>query len=260
MIRGQFFKITVLVTLVGPPLASADVGIAQDNLANKPTRSPANRRAALGESDLARSRTDLIQKIKETRAGAKKLLDFHENDRQRSFEEYERRRQLYNQGLIAHNDVLQAEQAMEAASVLVNEDRRRLAEIDMAITEVTTRDELLGVTGAARGSYSETAVLLRFDGRALWSRRDAPKIERFYFETFGRLLPISASGQTATHDLLRFDHRNAMDVALHPDSTEGRALLRYLRQAGIPFIAFRNPVPGAATGAHIHIGKASPRN
>jgi len=44
----------------------------------------------------------------------------------------------------------------------------------------------------------------------------------FFFETFGRVLPISASGQTATHDRLRLDHRNVIDVALHPDSTEGR--------------------------------------
>jgi hypothetical protein len=59
---------------------------------------------------------------------------------------------------------------------------------------------------------------------------------------------------------LRFDHRDAIDVALHPDSLEGRTLLGYLRHAGIPFMAFRNAVPGAATGAHIHIGRASPRN
>ena len=48
-------------------------------------------------------------------------------------------------------------------------------------------------------------------------------------------------------------------MALHPDSNEGRALLLYLRQAGIPFIAVRNAVSGAATGAHIHIGHPSVR-
>jgi hypothetical protein len=101
--------------------------------------------------------------------------------------------------------------------------------------------------------------LLRFNGGALWRLGDVSKIERFFVETFGRALPISALGQTATHDRLRFDHRDAMDVALHPDSREGQSLLNYLRQAGIPFIAFRNAVPGVATGAHIHVGKPSPR-
>jgi hypothetical protein len=49
-----------------------------------------------------------------------------------------------------------------------------------------------------------------------------------------------------------------MDVAVHPDSAEGHWLLSYLRRAGIPFIAFRSAVAGAATGAHIHIGQPSP--
>ena len=100
-------------------------------------------------------------------------------------------------------------------------------------------------------------MFIRFNGGASWSLADAGKIEKFFSQTFGHALPISAFGQTATHDRLRFDHRNAMDVALHPDSKEGQTLLSYLRQAGIPFIAFRNAVAGAATGAHIHIGNPS---
>jgi hypothetical protein len=70
---------------------------------------------------------------------------------------------------------------------------------------------------------------------------------------------VSALGQTATHDRLGFDHRNAVDVALHPDSREGRALLDHLRSRGFPFLAFRGPLPGASTGAHVHVGGPSPR-
>ena len=51
-----------------------------------------------------------------------------------------------------------------------------------------------------------------------------------------------------------------MDVAVSPDSQEGRALMVYLRRAGIPFIAFRNKMRGWATGAHIHIGTPSLRH
>jgi hypothetical protein len=50
-----------------------------------------------------------------------------------------------------------------------------------------------------------------------------------------------------------------MDVAVSPDSEEGRSLMAYLRTAGIPFIAFRNKLRGWATGAHIHIGRPSLR-
>lgn len=230
---------------------------AQDKHQNS-LRSPLNR--GVTESELTRSRTDVIQKIKETRAGAEKLLALHETERQQLLEEYHRRRELYYQGLIARNEVLQAEHALAAAMIRVDEDKRWLAETDMVMTEFAMRDELLRLPGLAIGGYSETSTLLRFNGGALWSLGDAGKIEQFFLQTFGRALPISALGQTPTHDRLRFDHRNAMDVALHPNSKEGQSLLSFLRQSGIPFIAFRNAVPGAATGAHIHIGKPSSRN
>jgi hypothetical protein len=55
------------------------------------------------------------------------------------------------------------------------------------------------------------------------------------------------------------DHREAMDVAIRPDSKEGLQLMAYLRKTGIPFIAFRNKMRGLATGAHIHIGRPSAR-
>jgi hypothetical protein len=197
--------------------------------------------------------------MRETREGAEKLLALHETARQRSEEEYERRRELYYQGLIARNDVLQAEHLLAEAITRVEEDKRWLAESDMALTEFALRDELLRLPRLSTGGYSETGSLIRFNGDTAWRLADAAKIEKFFLNTFGHALPISALGQTATHERLRFDHRNAMDVALHPDSKEGQSLLNYLRQAGIPFIAFRNAVPGAATGAHIHIGKPSPR-
>ena len=70
---------------------------------------------------------------------------------------------------------------------------------------------------------------------------------------------MSALGQTETHTRLGFDHSNALDVALHPDSAEAQSLTGFLRAAGISFIAFRGAVPGSATGAHIHIGAPSHR-
>jgi hypothetical protein len=92
-----------------------------------------------------------------------------------------------------------------------------------------------------------------------WSLAKAEKIKDFFLKKFGHDLPVSAMGQTETHDKLGFDHHEAMDVALNPDSREGRTLIGYLRQAKIPFIAFRRRVEGSATGPHIHIGNPSQR-
>jgi hypothetical protein len=240
----------ILLLLVYSPPAGAG---------ERPLNASVVPRANSSEAELTRARNEVLQKMRETREGAEKLLALHESARQRAAAEYERRREFYYQGLISRNEVLQAEHLLVEAINRVEEDKRWLSESDMVLTEFSMRDELLRLPRLSAGGYSETGSLIRFNGAAPWGLPDAPRIEKFFLSTFGRALPISALGQTATHERLRFDHRNAMDVALHPDSKEGQSLLSYLRQAGIPFIAFRSAVPGAATGAHIHIGKPSPR-
>ena len=100
---------------------------------------------------------------------------------------------------------------------------------------------------------------MRYNGAGGWAITQTSKVEGFFAATFGRQLPISAFGQSATHDRLGFDHHNSIDVAVHPDSAEGKALIDYLRGNGIPFLAFHSAIPGVATGAHIHIGYPSYR-
>ena len=96
-------------------------------------------------------------------------------------------------------------------------------------------------------------------GTGKWRLADAQKIQDFFLARFKRRLPTTAFGQSDLHTRCGLDHRNGIDVGLHPDSTEGRALIEFLRNESIPFLAFRGPVPGVATGPHIHIGNRSPR-
>jgi hypothetical protein len=110
-----------------------------------------------------------------------------------------------------------------------------------------------------RVAVAARPTMVRHHGRARWSLEELPRIEDFFQSAFGRALPISAYGQTALHSQLGFDHRDAVDVAIHPDSREGIALQRFLRDGGIPFMVARRSVEGAATGAHIHIGRPSQR-
>ena len=97
------------------------------------------------------------------------------------------------------------------------------------------------------------------EGSGKWKLADAAKVQDFFQAKFKRPLPVSAFGQSDLHTRWGWDHRNGMDVGLHPDSAEGRALIEFLRNESIPFLAFRGPVPGVATGPHIHIGNRSPR-
>lgn len=93
-----------------------------------------------------------------------------------------------------------------------------------------------------------------------WTLAEAAKVEQFFVTKFKRPLPLTAFGQSDLHTRWGLDHRNGMDVGLHPDSVEGRALIEFLRAESIPFLVFRGPVPGVATGPHIHIGNRSSRS
>lgn len=96
-------------------------------------------------------------------------------------------------------------------------------------------------------------------GSGNWKLSDAARVENFFLSKFGRPLPLSSFGQSDLHTRWGYDHRNGMDVGLHPDSVEGRTLIEFLRREEIPFLAFRGAVPGVATGPHIHVGNPSRR-
>ncbi len=102
-------------------------------------------------------------------------------------------------------------------------------------------------------------VMVRFDGNGMFSPDDLKTVSAEYEKRFHEALPVSALGQTLMHQSLGFDHRNRVDVALNPDQKEGVWLRGFLERLHIPYLAFREAMPGAATGAHIHIGPASTR-
>lgn len=99
----------------------------------------------------------------------------------------------------------------------------------------------------------------RFDGNGVFNPQILERIETAFEARFGHSLPVSADGETAVHRAFGFDHRGRVDVAIHPDQPEGIWLREYLTAHAIPFFAFRQAVPGKATGAHIHLGPVSTR-
>jgi hypothetical protein len=103
------------------------------------------------------------------------------------------------------------------------------------------------------------AVSERYDGDGLFNASTFHKVESAFAEHFGKPLPVSAMGETAVHRALGFDHRGRIDVAVSPDQPEGVWLREYLTENHIPYFAFRQAVPGKATGAHIHLGPMSTR-
>ena len=202
---------------------------------------------------------DAIGEMKEALAKEREQLAALEREQSRWRAEVIRRRKLQQDGPGPRDQVHEAEQAFIAALKRLHAARESVVEIDIAITEAVLGEKVNRLPVLPINGYSETRDLARFNGNFKWSLREAPRIERYFSQTFGRRLPVTAMGQSDTHNRLRFDHRDSMDVALHPDSAEGKTLIAHLRKSGIPFIAFRGAVPGASTGPHIHIGKASAR-
>jgi hypothetical protein len=102
-------------------------------------------------------------------------------------------------------------------------------------------------------------VVERFDGNGIFTDEIFQRANAAFEAEFAKPLPVSAMGQTEIHREMGFDHRGRVDVALYPDQPEGQWLIRYLTLHRIPFFAFREALPGKATGAHIHLGTASTR-
>ncbi len=170
-----------------------------------------------------------------------------------------RYRALHAQGLVARGEMESAELAVTQARARLEGTRRQMEDSQRIVVEAQALGRLAALPPVPPGEERSTPEVVEYRGASAWTLAQVERLEHFFAARFGRPLPVSALGQTPLHDRLGFDHRNAVDVAVHPDTAEGRALLHHLRAQGIPFLAFRGPVAGASTGAHVHVGAASPR-
>lgn len=146
--------------------------------------------------------------------------------------------QFYEAGVVARNDLVAAQAAASQAETLL-----KLNE------ELARHIELLENLPA----HAEPPV-----GKAGFSARTFFHLQDEFYREFRHPLPVSAFGPSETHEKMGFDHEGRVDIALNPDSTEGRWLISQLEVRHIPFLAFRQAVAGKATGPHIHMGFPSP--
>lgn len=218
-------------------------------------------RSRASQAKIAAIRNRLLEKKAASRDALKKLLVEEENRLARQSADYERKKHEYERNLISQADLARSAQAVSRTRSEIERVRQWIAEDDaaLALAGYVRREQQERIAETPRGAMLVTSAFIRYNGPADWSLDDAGKISKFFLDHFGHAMPISAMGQSATHDRMGLDHRDALDVAIQPDSVKGRRLMAYLRGAGIPFIAFRNKIRGMATGAHIHIGRPSMR-
>lgn len=213
----------------------------------------------------ADSRESLIQATRTYKDSLEKLL-IPLGDREKLLDDsLRKKRELIDQGLIAKHELDPVENELTQIKDKIADTQKKITQADQFIVEImnleTMAKEQAKKIPQAPGTYFDNLRYIRYTGASLhaWSLRDYSKVESFFLAKVGRSLPVSAFGQSETHNRLGFDHSNSFDVALHPDTAEAQMLMSYLRSQGIPFTAFRGPIPGNATGAHIHIGYPSSR-
>jgi hypothetical protein len=226
-----------------------------------------NKTEAQPVSEVARLRAELVQATKDYKASLELLLTHYDAEVKRADDRVAKTRELYDAGLVSKRaldeDLLAAETAR--AKVAKVEGQLKNADVQIAETLVEAEAEeaaagaLAKAKTAARspGGLLTTTAYIRYGGTRAWSLNEAGAVMQFFTRSYGRQLPVSSFGQSPVHDRWGYDHHNAMDVGVSPDSAEGRALMEYLRSSGIPFTAFRFAIPGTATGPHIHVGRPS---
>ena len=214
-------------------------------------------------TELSKLREQFVSATNEYKASLGKLLPFYENDVKKAEAKLEQSKKLLAEGLIPKSQLEENEHALAVAKQKVAETNRAMQAADDQIAgvlvEAAANDEIAKNLRLAKQSLVRTTAFTRYTGAGSWNLSEAWKVQRFFSDTFKKQLPIAVFGQGAIHDRWRLDHHNAMDIQLHPDGPEGRALLEFLQKNGIPYLAFRSAIPGTATGPHIHIGRPSHR-
>jgi hypothetical protein len=250
--NGIFLCVWMLLVL----LVAGDVSAQRKTRKKKPaTPAPQN--------ELTKLREEFIQKTNEYKASLEKLLKIYEDNVKKAEEKVTVSKKLLAEGLIAKAQADESEHALALEKQKVADTRRELTNADAQIAgvllETAADEEIAKNLHLAKQRLIRTSAFTRYTGAGGWNLSDAWKVQRFFSDTFNKQLPIAVFGQGAIHERWRLDHRNAMDIQLHPDGVEGRGLLNFLQKNGIPYSAFRSAIPGTATGPHIHIGRPSHR-
>lgn len=208
------------------------------------------------------SREELIAATKKYRDSLEGLVTALKERVQIETEALGKKQRLIEQGLLVKRDLAPQEQELARINSQIEDTNKRITQADQFMVEVMTLEQLAKnppKAYQAPGMYFDNTRYIRYTGLGTWSLRSYGQVESFFQANFKHALPVSAFGQSETHNRLGFDHSNSFDVALHPDTQEAQVLMGYLRSHGIPFTAFRGAIPGNATGAHIHIGSPSRR-
>lgn len=196
-----------------------------------------------------------VEELTEQQAGEMTAAAARLADRNR--QEWQKANRLVTEGVLSRAALEPYREDFDRSRKTLDIARERAA-LFRELAEIATAEQTLQ-QNLEESADAAAAIADHFGGDGAFRPSQLDSIRVAFEKEFQRPLPVSARGETALHRSLGFDHRGRVDVALHPDQTEGRWLLRRLAELRIPYFAFRMHVAGKSTGAHIHIGPQSVR-
>ena len=194
--------------------------------------------------------TELEEKARDHLAAAQGLLAILQAELAKTQSHNLQFEDLYEEGLVSRRERDESAVRAEALAARVAKQKEICRSTRLLLAELAQAWTVNPLASSPGGSEDQLQI---------WDIGLVPELANFFWHRFGKELPISAFGQTPTHDYLGFDHRDRVDLALHPGTAEGEAVIEYLRRRQLPFQAFSSARSGSATGAHIHIGPVSRR-
>jgi hypothetical protein len=191
-----------------------------------------------------------------TEAQASEMLTAAQRLVDRAQAEVDRGKALIAEGVAPKDFCVEFEAELGRRTQVLGQAKDRAALLNEIVAMVHAEIETRPHGGKSAPGAAEEYV----DGsHGLLTSKDIKTLTLAFEKKFDKPMPVSARGETATHRALGFDHTGRIDVALMPDSTEGKWLRAYLEANDIPYYAFRVAIAGKATGAHIHVGPGSTR-
>ena len=237
--------------------------LAQKKRAKKTPAKPAAATQTKPPTELEKLRDEYIGATKDYKASLEKLLPLYEKELRTAEGNVAKSNELFTQGLISKRELEIAERTVSEVKVKLADVHQQMdsadTQIAQVLVEVESEKQMAKLRKIPKGGMLMTTAMVRFNGAGPWSIALSSTVDAFFRQKFGRPLPIAVLGQGSIHNKWRLDHRNAMDLSLNPNGAEGQAVMDYLRSRGIPFSAFRQAIPGTATGPHIHVGLPSHR-
>lgn len=198
-----------------------------------------------------------------TEAQSNEMMTAAQRRVDRAQAEVDRGRTLIAEGVAPKEFCADSEAELARRAQALDQAKGRAALLNeivaMVHAEIETRAEIDTRAHGEKSTVPGVAEEFVDGAHGLLTAKDIKTLTLAFEKKFDKPLPVSARGETAVHRAMGFDHTGRIDVALMPDSTEGKWLRTYLEAESIPYYAFRVAIPGKATGAHIHVGPGSTR-